>query len=249
MLRSDMALMRTPRHLAVILSTQDLKIVQPEISEDESHSSEISIMLDFYELALKFGIHELTFYNPLARSHATVKRRFYAHACVDVIKKLAQRDASILVAGNSESTTFPRELKPYVDRHTHGRDLVRVNLLVDYEWTWDLNYAIAHPMVAGTKGKEKPSIGSEHISGIDLILRWGTRHRPRGMLPLQTIHSEVYVVDDVWPRFSEQHFIAALDWYQQHQASQHVRGVSSITQFPWGTDARQQSVHPRAQFS
>ena len=50
---------------------------------------------------------------------------------------------------------------------------------------------------------------------MDLIIRWGGRRRLSGFLPLQSVYSDFYIVDDYWPDYKPQQFEDALQWYQQ----------------------------------
>ena len=50
---------------------------------------------------------------------------------------------------------------------------------------------------------------------IDLVIRWGGRRRLSGFLPVQTVYSDFYVLDDYWPDFKPQHFYDALEWYSK----------------------------------
>ena len=58
-----------------------------------------------------------------------------------------------------------------------------------------------------------PTIHSSEISRIDLIIRWGGRRRLIGFLPVQSVYSDFYVVNEFWPDFKPEHFYNALDWY------------------------------------
>ena len=58
------------------------------------------------------------------------------------------------------------------------------------------------------------NIASSDISRIDLLIRWGGRRRLSGMLPIQTVYSDIYVVDEMWPDFKPEHLYNALKFYQ-----------------------------------
>lgn len=83
-----------------------------------------------------------------------------------------------------------------------------------YVKNWDIK-----DYTAGKKLRDKSTIKNIHssqISRIDLIVRWGGRCRLSGFLPLQTVYSDFYIIDDFWPDFKREQFYGALDWYQ-HQ--------------------------------
>ncbi|NLZ51899.1 MAG: dihydroorotate dehydrogenase, partial [Thermoanaerobacteraceae bacterium] len=71
-------------------------------------------------------------------------------------------------------------------------------------------------MAKNTKRNITDYIKSKDVSRVDLIIRWGGRRRLSGFLPVQSIYSDFYVIDDYWPDFKPQHFWEALEWYD-HQ--------------------------------
>jgi undecaprenyl diphosphate synthase len=63
------------------------------------------------------------------------------------------------------------------------------------------------------------NIKSFDVSRIDLIIRWGGRRRLSGFLPVQSIYSNFYVVDECWPNFKPEHFDNALNWYKDRDVT------------------------------
>jgi undecaprenyl diphosphate synthase len=63
------------------------------------------------------------------------------------------------------------------------------------------------------------NIKSSDVSRIDLIIRWGGRRRLSGFLPVQSIYSDFYVVDEHWPDFNPEHFYKALKWYNDQDVT------------------------------
>ncbi|MBI2874563.1 MAG: undecaprenyl diphosphate synthase family protein, partial [Firmicutes bacterium] len=145
------------------------------------------------------------------------EKKAFQGACVEAVQLLAQYDASLLVVGNHRSPMFPKELLPFTTRKTMGRDLIRVNFLVNYDWQWDLFQACtAEEMVVGGGSRLfKTRIASSNVSRVDLIVRWGGRRRLSGLLPVQSVYADFYVLDDLWPDYRPEHFIQALEWYDR----------------------------------
>jgi undecaprenyl diphosphate synthase len=140
----------------------------------------------------------------------SIQKAAFIKACIDAVKILSKEDAELLVVGNTESKSFPKELLPYTTRRVFGKGGIKVNFLVNYGWEWDL-YSLK-----STSNKSKsimPTIHSSEISRIDLIIRWGGRRRLSGFLPVQSVYSDFYVVNEFWPDFKPEHFYNALDWY------------------------------------
>lgn len=51
------------------------------------------------------------------------------------------------------------------------------------------------------------------IPRIDLVVRWGARHRLSGFLPLQSAYADPYVIETLWPDMRLAEFDDALAWY------------------------------------
>ena len=120
---------------------------------------------------------------------------------MDAVKLLSNENTDLLVIGNHESDMFPRELIPYTNRKRFGQGGIRLNFLVNYDWKWDIS-------------DTRQGIKSRDISRVDLIIRWGGRRRLSGFLPIQSVYSDFYIIDDYWPDFKAEQFEDALMWYR-----------------------------------
>ncbi|MGQ9557808.1 MAG: undecaprenyl diphosphate synthase family protein [Desulfurispora sp.] len=209
---------RIPRHIGVIPDGNRRWAEKNGLPKEAGYEKGLQPGLLLYEMCVELGVQELTFYGFTQDNtkRPAVQCRAFQKACVDAVHLLAHRDASLLVVGDYRSPLFPRELLPYTQRYTFGRDLIRVNFLVNYGWKWDLSHAQQHALSRGsTPVRGLPgAIASADISRIDLIIRWGGRRRLSGFLPVQSIYADFYVVDDLWPDFVPEHFYQALRWYE-----------------------------------
>ena len=48
-----------------------------------------------------------------------------------------------------------------------------------------------------------------------MVVRWGGMRRLSGFLPIQSVYSDFYVVDSLWPDYKEADFVDALEWYSK----------------------------------
>ena len=129
---------------------------------------------------------------------------------------MKNKDVDLLVVGNTDSPCFPKELLPYTKRTTFGSGGLKVNLLINYSWEWDLS---SINLSASQTKHIIPQLHSKDISRIDLIIRWGGRRRLSGFLPAQSVYSDFYVLDTLWPDFKEEHFVDALKWYNKQDVT------------------------------
>lgn len=195
-----------PRHIGIIPDGNRRWAEQHGLEKKDGYAHGVSPGFSLYELMLTQGVQEATFYGFTRDNNmrAPEQRQAFTQACVQAVEMLAHRDADLLVIGNTESVAFPPELLPYANRRvSFGRGLIKLNFLVNYDWEWDLRQALV-------TGK----LASADISRVDMLIRWGGRRRLSGFLPVQSVYADIYIIDNYWPDFCEQHFIQALEWYQ-----------------------------------
>ena len=204
--------MRLPNHIGIIPDGNRRWAENNGLTKEKGYNLGINPGLLLFNLCQKLGIKEITYYGfttDNTKRPANQKEAF-TQACIDAVKLLSHEDAELLVIGNTESQCFPPELLPFTKRKTFGKGGIKVNFLVNYGWEWDLNLS------RKTNNKRKNldlALQSKDISRIDLIIRWGGRRRLSGFLPIQSVYSDFYVVNDYWPDFKPQHVYDALDWY------------------------------------
>lgn len=205
---------RLPSHIGFIPDGNRRWALSHGLNKQDGYDYGISPGFELYQECLRLGIQEITFYGFTQDNtkRPAIQTSAFQKACVDSVLKLRDYDANLLIVGNSESPMFPEELKPYTHRTLFGKGLMKVNFLVNYGWSWDLNYPLK---------QEKPGpsnltddIASSDISKIDLIIRWGGRRRLSGFLPVQSIYADFYIIEDMWPDFKMEHLHEALAWYQ-----------------------------------
>ncbi|MEW6183444.1 MAG: undecaprenyl diphosphate synthase family protein [Bacillota bacterium] len=208
---------RLPRHIGIIPDGNRRWSVQNGLPKEAGYRVGLVPGLMLYEMALELGIQEITFYGFTQDNtkRPAIQRTAFQKACVDAVKMLADKDASLLVIGDNSSQLFPPELVPFSRRTTFGRGLIKINFLVNYGWKWDLNHALGSADADSKTLKSLVNkIASSDISRVDLIIRWGGRRRLSGFLPVQSIYADFYVVEELWPDFKPEQFYEALSWYE-----------------------------------
>ncbi len=206
--------MRVPNHIGIIPDGNRRWAVDQGMTKERGYDSGIDPGLQAFKICQAEGVKEVTYYGfttdntkrPANQTQAFVK------ACVDAVKILSREDAELLVVGNSESEMFPEELRPFTTRQKFGKGGIRINFLVNYGWEWDIQSITNN---SRSRKQINEQIKSSDISRIDLIIRWGGRRRLSGFLPIQSVYSDFYVVDEYWPSFKKEHFYDALDWYNR----------------------------------
>ena len=206
---------RLPKHIGIIPDGNRRWAQNKGFEKQDGYKFGIQPGFELYNLCLELGIEEMTFYGFTVDNtkRPSLQTKAFQKACVDAVECLANRDADLLIVGNTQSPSFPKELLPYTKRTKFGKGLMKVNFLVNYDWNWDLNYSVKNSDFNPNENLIK-GIASSDISRIDLIIRWGGRRRLSGFLPIQSIYADFYVIDEMWPDFNIEQVYKALEWYQ-----------------------------------
>ncbi len=197
-----MAKRSLPRHVGFIPDGNRRWAVGRGLSKEQGYRFGIEPGLTLFEMCRSLGIPEVSVY---CFTQDNTKRpspqiEAFRSACVDFALEISRRGAALLVMGNDKSPLFPEELRPFRVREGEG---IKVNLLVNYDWEWDLS------------GLREGEIRSREISRLDLVVRWGGGRRLSGFLPVQSVYTDFYVVDEYWPDFRPEHFGQALSRFKE----------------------------------
>ncbi len=203
---------RIPKHIGVIPDGNRRWAVQNEMGKQDGYEHGILPGCELVDELIKLGVEEVTFYgftkDNVKRPKAQTEK--YVDACIKSIEEVAKMDTSIYVVGDTTSNVFPDELLKYTqNRVDYGKAVIKLNFLINYDWNWDLKGILEDE---GTNPKKM--IKSKEISRMDYIIRWGGRRRLSGFLPVQSVYSDFYIVDEFWPDFKREHIHEALEFYQ-----------------------------------
>lgn len=207
--------LRIPNHIGLIPDGNRRWAEEKGFEKQDGYEYGLNPGLYFLKLAEEYGIKEVTYYGFTTDNCKRPKKQIesFVKACVDAIDLIAKENVSLLVLGNTNSAMFPKELLPYTKRTKIGNGGTRVNFLVNYGWDWDLGNIES---ASSNRKSIMDTLHSKDISRIDLILRWGGRKRLSGFLPIQSVYSDIYTIDDMWPDFKAEQFHEAMMWYN-HQ--------------------------------
>lgn len=206
--------MRVPNHIGIIPDGNRRWAENKGFGREKGYVAGIDPGLVLFKLCQSVGVKEVTYYGFTVDNtkRPTEQREAFTEACINAVRILVNEDAELLVIGNTKSPMFPEELLPYTTRRVFGKGGIKVNFLVNYSWKWDLDELKKSTSKSNNIANQ---IQSNDISRVDLIIRWGGRRRLSGFLPVQSIYSDFYVLDEYWPDFKPQHFYDALNWYNE----------------------------------
>lgn len=215
--------MRVPNHIGIIPDGNRRWSLKKGLTKEMGYEKGLNPGIELFRLCRHIGTKELTYYGFTMDNtkRPNIQTKAFTSACIKAVEMLSKEDAELLVLGNTNSPMFPKELLPYTKRQKFGTGEIKVNFLVNYGWDWDLsNLTInTNEIKNNIKTNIINYLNSADISKIDLIIRWGGMRRLSGFLPVQSIYSDFYIVDDFWPDFKPQHLFSALDWYNKQDVT------------------------------
>jgi undecaprenyl diphosphate synthase len=175
------------------------------------------VMLDE---CLDIGIEEVSVYGFTMDNtkRPREQREAFALACETFVEAAMERDISLLVVGDHTSNVFPSTLREYA-LERRGNGALKVNMLVNYGWNWDLQAAVCAQAESGERRPFQEFLASKDVSRIDLVVRWGGMRRLSGFLPIQSVYADFYVVEELWPDYEASQFHAALEWYEKQDVT------------------------------
>lgn len=208
---------RMPRHVGFIPDGNRRWAVARGLSKEAGYAAGIEPGCRLLERCVALGIDEVSIYGFTIENtrRARVQVESFQQACVDFARAALRVGAALKVIGNDRSTLFPRELAPYPRERSVGS--VKVNMLVNYSWSWDLRSALETQSCA--RADPFGRLASNAASRIDLVVRWGGRSRLSGFLPYQSAYADVFVVDALWPDMELNEFDDALAWYARQDVT------------------------------
>lgn len=199
---------RIPKHIGIIPDGNRRWALKNGLNKEDGYAHGLASGMKLLQAAKRRGVEELTYYGFTVDNCKRPKEQVaaFSKACSDAVSMITDDDVSLFIVGNSESDCFPSDLKRYTVRTSTPRkkqNPMRVNMLVNYGWEWDM----------------KNDWASRDIPRIDLVIRWGGMCRLSGFLPIQTVYSDFYIIDDLWPDFREEQFDEALEWYSRQDVT------------------------------
>lgn len=207
---------RLPRHVGIIPDGNRRWADAQHSPRRDGYAAGVGPGMRLLQLCRELGIEEASVYGftkenvrrPADQVHA------FREACIDFVQQAVHVGVAIQVIGDADSSAFPKALKPYAAQRSPGD--MRVNLLVNYGWQWDLGMTVARAVTSprALRSELLQSLASSAASRVDLVVRWGGRRRLSGFLPMQCAYADFYVIDTLWPDMKLDEFVTALRWYE-----------------------------------
>lgn len=211
---------RLPRHVGLIPDGNRRWARERGLHAVEGYAAGLQRGLKMLDECIDLGIEEVSVYGFTMDNNKRppAQRAAFSIACVKFVEMAMKRDVNLRVVGDYTSSMFPDVLRPYALARQGGGKL-KVNLLVNYGWNWDLQTAVCAQAADGGSRPFQELLASADVSRIDLVVRWGGMRRLSGFLPVQSVYADFFVVDGFWPDYEPEQFYDALEWYAKQDVT------------------------------
>lgn len=217
-----------PCHVALIMDGNRRWAKQRGLSSIEGHKAGEKVIEPVALRCKELGILAVSFYtlstDNLKRPTAEVDTllNVLRVGAAPMLERLAREDVRFTPLGNLE--LFPEDIRKILlhaaelTKHKQG---IRVNLALGYGGRDEIVRAIrtlADNGVFGAAVTEEVLSAKLDTAGQpdpELVVRTGGRARLSNFLPWQTVYSEIYFTETLWPDFTVNEFNLALSWYQE----------------------------------
>ncbi|MCC7569932.1 di-trans,poly-cis-decaprenylcistransferase [Candidatus Micrarchaeota archaeon] len=220
-----------PFHVAIIPDGNRRWAKQKNLPPLKGHSVGIKKLKDALKWAKKANVDILSLWilstENLNRSEDEIKGLF-KYFETEIIKHLKDKYVDkhkVKVNFIGEIQTLPPKLQKLIydvekksSKYDEGKIL---NLFTAYGGRKEMLHAVNSILEKGLKNIDEKTFGNylytKNLPDPDLIIRTSGEIRISGLMPWQTVYSELYFSEKLWPDFNEKDFLDAIEEYHKRK--------------------------------
>lgn len=216
------------KHIGIIMDGNRRFAKQHGLPVEKGHEMGARCIEPLVEKAVEKGVKYLTFYsfstenwkrNPLEVQK--ILQVFRDMLNDSAVSRLQEKGVKVSVIGNY--TSFPHDIVKRVDEireDSKENKIITVNFALNYGGRNEIIRAIEKLQEKGHKVNEDTLSASLDTAGQpdpELIIRTGGEQRLSNFLTWQSVYSELYFTDVLWPEFTPEELVKAIDWYEDRE--------------------------------
>ena len=221
-----------PRHVAITMDGNRRWAKKYGLSTKKGHEAGARRIEPLVDFAARLGIKCLTFYAFSSENFSREKEEkqsifevFDMMLHDPVVDRMMRNKVRVQVIG--DMSKFPRTIRMAVEhmiKKSAANDMITVNFALNYGGRGELVRAVKKIITEGVAADnvDEAMITSHlYTAGLpdpDIIIRPGGEQRLSNFLPWQSVYSELYFSEVLWPNFTPEEFKKALAWYSERAA-------------------------------
>jgi undecaprenyl diphosphate synthase len=188
------------------------------------HRAGISVLTPLLETAGRAGVETLTLYAFSTENWARPKRevetlmKLFLDTARDKVPELNERGARLRFLGRREGLPAPvLEALEEAEERTAANEKLHVYIALNYGGRAEIVDATRRMVADGLSPEEVDErtfaryLYAPEVPDVDLVIRTSGELRVSNFLLWQIAYAEFYVTDTLWPDFSVEEFLQAID--------------------------------------
>jgi len=218
-----------PRHIAFLIDGNRRWAKKRGKPGYRGHYEGAKRVYELIQVCAKQRIPHLTFWglsteNFRERAHMELRSIFSLNKkAIELLYALNRKKWNLRFRVIGSMKRLPGDLQKMLktcERKTKKNTGTTVIAAINYGGRNELVRVMKKMIKSGNPVSEKNFAACLDTAGIpdpDLIIRTGGRNRLSGFMPWQSVYSELYFTDTLWPDFSEQELDKAIAWFRTIQ--------------------------------
>jgi len=237
-----------PRHLAIIPDGNGRWAEARGLPREEGHRRGTEVVRDVVRSCQELGISTLTLYAFSQENWGRPRReveslmQLLEHYLRSEADELMQHRVRVQAIGRLDSVPKEtREALTELELRTHENEEFTVVFALSYSGRTEIVDAMRNIARLVAAGQVEPDSIDEKmvvsqlyapdLPDPDLLIRSGAEHRVSNFLLWQLAYAEICVTDRLWPDFTRDDLLQALDWYAKRER-RHGRTGAQVRQTP-----------------
>lgn len=213
----------TPRHVGVIMDGNGRWAQNHGHKRSYGHKVGSGVIKEVAECLFDGGVEYLSLYAFSTENFSRPKEEveYLMNLLKTGIKKYGElclsKNIRLTVSGDLSvlENALQKVILSYTKKTAHNQKPV-LNICLNYGARQELCRAFNHIIESGVKNVTQEDIDcalSPNLPPLDLVIRTGGEQRLSNFMLWQSAYAELYFTDRLWPDFTKEDCLVALDWF------------------------------------
>ena len=222
----DLSQLLIPKHIAIVMDGNGRWAKAQGKLRTFGHKKGVAVARDIVRYCGELGVKSLTLFAFSSENWQRPEKevgflmRLFIEALQSEVKTLHKNNVRLRFIGNRErlENSLQKGMQK-AERTTADNTGLNFNVAVSYGGRWDIVNAVKKASASGELTEESISSATETAGqdDVDLFIRSGGEKRISNFLLWQISYAELYFTDVLWPDFSSEHLLTAIQDFSSRQ--------------------------------